>query len=257
MFLFLLFIAGCNSRNDEDDIFNLKETEKEKTQRLLTVLHDMSKDGDMVDLKIYLSDAPLDPSNKHPYYFTLCESQKLFHKDKTIINKLDSDGLSPLHYAAIKGHEDIAGLLLNNGANIDIMDGYVEHFRHGSAIHIAALEGRNKVINVFLKYNADVNSTYSDYGQTPLHFAVRGGHLDTVMLLIENGAIINCVDGDGNPPIKYARKNTIYEYLKKNGALDREELLQKLIKEYEEQELKDKNPNNPASGNGLTAAPEL
>jgi ankyrin repeat protein len=38
------------------------------------------------------------------------------------INTSDYDGLTPLHFAAILGREDIAQLLINNGADIHKQD---------------------------------------------------------------------------------------------------------------------------------------
>jgi ankyrin repeat protein len=222
-FFIIILITGCTSDedlfDDDDDLFNHKESKEEKLYRISTLMHDLAKKGNLCELELLMSGKPLGSKNDY-YFLELSETRELFKKDKSIINKLDSDGFNPLHYAAIKGHDHIADLLLKNGAKNDITDESSLNFRSGSAIHLAALEGRNNVIEVLLKHGVNVNSSYADYGQTPLHFAVRGGHLDTVKILIAKGAEINALDGDGHPPIRYARKIYIYDYLKKNGALN-------------------------------------
>lgn len=55
-------------------------------------------------------------------------------------------------------------------------------------LHGAAYDGNNEDLIKSLEH-ADINETDSR-NKTPLHWAIEGGHIDTVKLLIENGANI-------------------------------------------------------------------
>jgi uncharacterized protein len=70
-----------------------------------------------------------------------------------------------------------------------------------SELHYAALEGRIDVIRRFVSKGYDPN-TADVRGLTPLHFAVRGGSLEAVqMLLQEFSVVVDPRDRDGNTPL--------------------------------------------------------
>jgi len=65
------------------------------------------------------------------------------------VNARDEHGVTPLHIASYRGHENIARLLLDHGTDVNTRD---------------------------------------KYGRTPLHLACRYGRPTTVHLLLEKGA---------------------------------------------------------------------
>ena len=141
------------------------------------------------------------------------------------VNEESSNGLTPLHYAASAGHNDIVELLIERGANVNATDSgkggtpldYAhwgdqeevietlnahnaqrEHEKGGkgigqsSLIHDAALDGDIDEMQRQLDAGVDPNLK-SSKGATPLFYAVYGGHLDIVELLITRGADVNAV----------------------------------------------------------------
>ena len=141
------------------------------------------------------------------------------------VNEESSTGLTPLHYAASSGHNDIVELLIERGANVNATDSgkgatpldYAhwrdheevietlnahnaqrEHEKGGkgigqsSVIHDAALDGDIDEVQRQLDAGVDPNLK-SSKGATPLFYAVYGGHLKIVELLITRGADVNAV----------------------------------------------------------------
>jgi len=60
-------------------------------------------------------------------------------------------------------------------------------------------------VTVLLDYGASVDDR-GRYGLTALHYAVRGGKLPLIKLLLERGAQANALDGDGLTPLLHLSK---------------------------------------------------
>jgi ankyrin repeat protein/truncated hemoglobin YjbI len=79
-------------------------------------------------------------------------------------------------------------------------------------------------IRVLLEYGASVDDR-GRYGLTALHYAVRGGKLPLIKLLLERGAQVSALDGDGLTPLVHLSKTRskadpipVLELLAANGA---------------------------------------
>ena len=169
------------------------------------------------------------------------------------VNEESSKGLTPLHYAASAGHNDIVELLIERGANVNATDSgkgatpldYAhwgdheevietlnahnaqrEHEKGGkgigqsSLIHDAALDGDIDEVQRQLDAGVDPNLK-SSKGATPLFYAVYGGHLEIVELLITRGADVNAVYLNGNSVLDQAHNyddQEMVELLEAHGA---------------------------------------
>lgn len=75
-----------------------------------------------------------------------------------------------------------------------------------SALHIACMYGKPKIVDILLSHGSNVHAT--DYsGSTPLHHASSRGHQNALLLLIHSGANINTCDSEGNTPLHFASSN--------------------------------------------------
>jgi len=74
---------------------------------------------------------------------------------------------TPLHWATIYGHQDIATILLSKGADVNARDKYLF-----TPLHYAADEELLSMMQILLDYGADVNAKGGD-GDTPLHCVIR------------------------------------------------------------------------------------
>ena len=107
--------------------------------------------------------------------------EEILKENKSLINKLNNNGLSLVHYSVIKNNKKILELLLNNGA--------------------------------------DVNIKSSKMKRTPLHLAYiyqNNSSDDIINLLIKYGAKDDILDSNNKKPSQYKKNNNEKE--KKNGG---------------------------------------
>ena len=69
-------------------------------------------------------------------------------------------------------------------------------------------------VKVLVDFNADVNAADSEQW-TPLHAAATCGHLHLVKFLIEKGANLLTVNGDGNMPYDICEDETTLSFIGK------------------------------------------
>ncbi|MDH4239915.1 MAG: ankyrin repeat domain-containing protein [Phycisphaerae bacterium] len=107
---------------------------------------------------------------------------------------------TPLHCAAYNGHVDVVRLLMANGADINYKSIFGDMIMRGTALHEAARGGHKEIVELLLIESADVNAkTYRD--KTPLNF-VRNGK--TARVLMAYGADVRMQDENGKNPLDYA-----------------------------------------------------
>ncbi|XP_039279932.1 ankyrin repeat domain-containing protein 39 isoform X2 [Nilaparvata lugens] len=96
------------------------------------------------------------------------------------VDELDKAGYTPLHYAARAGHTAVCRLLLQSGASVNL----ATRAANATALHRAALKGKEEVVSLLLDFKADALLPDCD-GRTALHRAVEGGHCAVAKLLLQ------------------------------------------------------------------------
>lgn len=157
--------------------------------------------------------------------YNICE---LLLKAKAEVNKQDWDNCAPLHFAAEKGFCNIAQLLLDHGAAINIQT------RSRETPLIRALQAdHHEMIDYLLSMHAELKKPallhrsplffakseqaatsmvragavvnyHDDSNQTPLHVASKNGMLGVATVLIANGAELNAQDVNKQTPLHLA-----------------------------------------------------
>lgn len=125
------------------------------------------------------------------------------------VNPVDTiAGRTPLHYAVLSAGTDGTGfveLLLDKGASVDLAakDGC-------TALHLAALRGHLEIARLLISRDANVNAR-DEAGQAPLHLAAAGwnpakpDHRNAVIkMLIECGADLAAKNGKDLSPLEIA-----------------------------------------------------
>ncbi|KAI3390535.1 hypothetical protein diail_9273 [Diaporthe ilicicola] len=119
---------------------------------------------------------------------------------------LGRNGLTPLHYAAMSGHEAILEYLLRMGASIEAAD----RTFGWTALHCAADNGHAGTVRRLLAHKASVDTRDDRVRWTPLHFAEMNGNKEVSKLLRHNKASRNAEDIHGWTPLHFTdiRLNT-------------------------------------------------
>ncbi|OBU00767.2 hypothetical protein VE01_01233 [Pseudogymnoascus verrucosus] len=140
--------------------------------------------------------------------FGLVTAVKLLVEGKSNVD-VDSKGArydrTPLSWAAANGHEVVAKLLLEKGAEVDAKD--TEYGR--TPLSWAAGNGHEAVAKLLLKTldrGAEVDAK-DTYGQTPLSWAAGNGHVAVAKLLLHRGAEVDAKDDYGRTPLSWAVGN--------------------------------------------------
>lgn len=137
-------------------------------------------------------------------------------------------GETPLMAALYRGHrelaEELAETLVRSGRRPDVFaaaalgrtDDLSAALREAPVVntyaydgwtplHLAAFFGRRDAVDQLLASGADIGAvSRNSLGNTPLHAAVAGGHVDVSLLLIERGAAVNVADAGGHTPLHIA-----------------------------------------------------
>ncbi|MFN8651063.1 MAG: ankyrin repeat domain-containing protein [Gemmatimonadales bacterium] len=130
----------------------------------------------MTDLRTDLSDAAQTGDTER--------LKALLDRNRAFVSMPDSQGYTPLHYAAYFGHYDAATYLLSIGADKGAIS--MDPLR-STPLHAAASSGNKEVAGLLIDAGADPNAEQT--GQwTPLHSAAAGGHADIVTMLLAHGA---------------------------------------------------------------------
>jgi ankyrin repeat protein len=81
---------------------------------------------------------------------------ELVKKDKALLNARDTDGSTPLHCAAWKGHVEVVEALLDAGAKIN--DHNQNDHWGTTPLHAAAHGNQKKVVELLIARGADLNA---------------------------------------------------------------------------------------------------
>lgn len=73
-----------------------------------------------------------------------------------------------------------------------------------SLLHWAAINNRLELVKFYISKGAVIDQLGGDLNSTPLHWAIRQGHLPMVILLLQHGADPTLIDGEGFSSIHLA-----------------------------------------------------
>ena len=138
------------------------------------------------------------------------------------VNARQSFDRTPLMITCSNGHVNVATYLVEHGANIHLQD------KDGcTCLHFAAEGGRvemvTKLLGIGVKENQDYVNARNHSGSTPLMRTCYNGHVNVATYLVEQGANIHLQDEDGDTCLHYAAEGGHVEVVSKLLAVGAKE----------------------------------
>ena len=234
-----------------------KALETIRTRRFKPAMHNGVPLGGSMTIQVHFqfSASPSQPAAQPPPSATpggeiheaagagdLAKVKALLKDNPNLVFSKDNNDETPLHWAASRGHKNVAELLLANKAGVDARD------NHGQTpLHAAAIGGHKDLAELLLASKAEVNGK-DNAGDTPLHLAAFYGHKGVAELLLANHAEVNTKDSWGDTPL-YAAMVT--------GQKDVAELLLAHKAEVDARDKRGLTPLFVAAANGRKDVAEL
>src|SRR5581483_7188488 len=138
-------------------------------------------------------------------------------KQAADVNASQADGMTALHWAAMRNDAELAQTLLYAGANVKA----TTRINSYTPLLLAAKNGNAAVMDPLIKAGADVNASTSN-GTTALMFAAAAGSADAVKALLDHNADVNATEHyRGLTAIMYAAaadRTAVVDLLAKHGA---------------------------------------
>ncbi|HEY7289306.1 MAG TPA: ankyrin repeat domain-containing protein [Vicinamibacterales bacterium] len=145
------------------------------------------------------------------------DAVKTLLKQAADVNAAQGDGMTALHWAAMKNDADLAQTLLYAGANVRALT----RIGNYTPLILAAKNGNAAVMKTLLEGGSDANGKTSN-GTTALMLAAASGSADAVSELIAKGADVNDTESTRglNAAMFAAAANraAVVSVLAKNGA---------------------------------------
>ncbi|CAN2103758.1 ankyrin repeat domain-containing protein [Wolbachia pipientis] len=170
--------------------------DSDKKVRYVQYLVNSAAIGDIDSVKSFIEDDDIDVNSiDDDGYTALYQAaggghysivEYLLSKGANVNFKIESDdpalcGSTPLCYAAMNGHVDVAKTLIQHGASTDVVvNGY-------NLLRTAAMSDNPSMIEFALGFGASIDDC-SPNGRTPLIFAVGENNYESVAFLLEKGA---------------------------------------------------------------------
>ncbi|XP_031155010.1 inversin isoform X1 [Sander lucioperca] len=132
----------------------------------------------------------------------------------------DSQGATPLHYGAQSNNAETVGVFLSHPSVKDEPD-----LEGRTAFMWAAGKGSDDVICTMLALTPHIDINMADkYGGTALHAASLSGHVSTVKLLLERGAMVDSLDVMKHAPLfracEMGHRDVILTLIKGSARVD-------------------------------------
>jgi len=135
------------------------------------------------------------------------ETIKILEERPDAINQFSDHGFTALALATHFGNEDIVRHFLKSGAdpNLESENGY-----HVYPLHTAVSSGFEGIAKMLIEAGAEVNVLQSS-NMTPLHYAAEKGNIELLIILLEGGASVATKNDSGKTAADLAAERGHHE----------------------------------------------
>jgi len=118
-------------------------------------------------------------------------------------------GLEPITYAAMHGSSEDINLLKKHGHNVNCHFNYIQETPLHYVIRLGSIESVKNLLTVGAGIEElDIN------GNTPLHTATSHGNTQAIKILLEEKPAIGAINKEGNTPLHLAAQDNNIEAIK-------------------------------------------
>jgi len=128
------------------------------------------------------------------------------------LNSRISNGMTPLMQAAMLAETDFVRLLLDAGANVNLLNDDLNN-----ALWFACVSESIEIIRLLIEYGVNLNNSNIN-GATSLIYAASAGKFDVVRQLVEAGADLSLQTQDGFTALDSASTIEVLRFLKRQSA---------------------------------------
>ena len=125
------------------------------------------------------------------------------HLEKTsheVLNKADSDSMTPLMTAALDGNAKAVSLLLKKKVDLN-----KKNRNNDSALSLAVGAEQVDIAKILISAKADTSGGFGENKESLLHSAIRTGNAEMIQLIMKQPtSAANSTDQDGNTPLMVA-----------------------------------------------------
>ena len=127
---------------------------------------------------------------------------KVIEEGALVNDPVSSNGMTALHHAASKGNSDGVTILIDNGADVNLLDN-----TDRTALHFAAADGTSvEAVETLINAGADINAKTTG-GDTPLMKAAIFNQAEVVEVLMDKGASVGEQNNCGKTAFDIAESN--------------------------------------------------
>jgi ankyrin repeat protein len=131
--------------------------------------------------------------------------EELLDGEPELVTSWSPDGFTALHLAAFFGQEDASKILVERGAEVNLVARHATI--HVAPLHSAAAGSHSEIVKLLLEHGADPNAA-QDGGFTPLHSAAHNDDRESVEALLAAGADPSLANDEGKTPADLAGDQT-------------------------------------------------
>ncbi|KIW19973.1 hypothetical protein PV08_00548 [Exophiala spinifera] len=138
------------------------------------------------------------------------------NKQNLCLDARDVYGSTPLHEAAMQGHDRVAEILIGHGAQL--LD---RNYGSATPLYLAVAYGRLSTVKFLLGFDHAQVNTPGPRGLTPLHKATEQGNVDIVTMLLQAGAVVATQDNFGMTALHLAARRGYLSLVRLLGVAGR------------------------------------
>jgi hypothetical protein len=128
---------------------------------------------------------------------TVTELGALLKVNPKEVNAVNADGYSPLILACYRSNNEVAKMLIDNGADINYQSGL------GTPLMSCAVKGNNEIAKILIERKANIDAKDAN-GITAILYATMFKNHELATLLVKANANLDAKDNRGNTPLDYA-----------------------------------------------------